>query len=133
MSNLPTGINEQMLDELLNNPGSVVSAGASSTSFKPRSHVSIDNRADKGVRPRVTGNNDHDETGDRINRPSPKLAERLNEGHNRAMDEIKADAQQKEDAKALTNEALNSRVAYLERTLKKVQSQLRKLEKQTDG
>ena len=127
MANVPTGVTPEMLDYLLSNPGEVVSNTEVRT---PQAHVDINNRADKGVRPQIGG---HSAGKDRINTPSPNLAKRLTQGFDEQQAELAEEAERLEEAKAMSPEALNSRVAYLERTLKKVQSQLRKLEKTTDG
>ena len=76
---LPEGISEDMLKEMSENPG-VTYSGVGGSVITPRTHFDISNRADKGVRPNIGGNESHDVRGGRINRPSPDLARRLSEG-----------------------------------------------------
>ena len=129
-AHIPEGITPEYMEQLINNPGVTISNGNDDYEVRtPSTHVDIANRSDKGVRPQIGG---HINGKDRISTPSHRLAERLSQGFNQQQSDLAEETKRQEEAKAMTAESLNSRIAYLERTLKKVQSQVRKLEKQTD-
>lgn len=123
---LPEGITPEMLEEMSKNPG-VTYSGGSGTSFAPRSHVDISNRADTGVRPQIGG---HTSGKERINRPSADLPRRLAEGDERMKAAAAAQRAQEEEVRELTDPSnLNSRISYLERQLKKALTEINKLKK----
>ena len=129
MAKLPEGITEEMLKEMSENPG-VTYSGIGGSVITPRSHVDIGNRQDKGLRPQIGG---HTNGKAKITTPSADLPRRLAEGDERQKAEAAAQRAAEEEARALADPSnLNSRIAYLERQLKKAMTEINKLKK-TNG
>ena len=126
---LPEGITEEMLKEMSENPG-VVYSGTSGSVITPRTHVSIENRQDKGLRPQIGG---HVNGKEKITRPSSGLAGRLAEGDAQMRAEAAAQKAAEEEARLIADPTnLNSRISYLERQLKKAMTEINRLKK-TNG
>ena len=119
---IPEGVTPEMLEQLVGSPGTVVSqneVGAEPTTHTATTTTSIGIRAQKGVRPRVSGNSSHDVTGERISRPSSSFAKKLADGD----EKIKAEARERlaeiESRKEETDvDKILARLNYLERTVK---------------
>lgn len=130
-----SSLSPEQIEEMINNPGQTFggSVGEAPTSFKAQAHVDISNRAAQGVRPRVSGNETHDVTGGRINRPSAALPQKLADGDEKIRREAAAQRLAEIEAKeAASPVTINARLAYLERQQKKLQNSLNKLIKQID-
>ena len=129
MSNLPQGVTPEMLTSMIANPGEVVSAGPSLQASEvrtPSTSVDINQRASKGVRPYVSGNS-HDPTGARIDRPSKNLAARLEAGHKENMAESARLQEEEKIRREQDPSNLYARINYLERQMKKLNTNLNKL------
>ncbi len=126
---LTEGFTEEMLAEMANNPGVTYSGGGGSV-ITPRSHVDINNRQDKGLRPQIGG---HVNGKEKISTPSSGLAGRLAEGDAQMRAEAAAQKAREEEARLLADPTnLNSLISYLERQLKKAITEINKLKK-TNG
>ena len=127
-SNIPEGITPQMLEQLVNSPGETISSGppTAARSFKPSSSIPI-NEGQRDVRPQVGG---HVAGAERIT-VSPNLAVRLAKGdeEQKALKAALA-AEEAERLEALEEtqpEKILARLAYLERTVKAQQKQIKEL------
>ncbi len=126
-------ITEEMVKLLSDSPGEVMSGSMSLDGpnvFRPKATHNID-PVEHAVRPQVGG---HVAGKDKIRRPSADLPRRLDEGDKQMKAE--AQAQRIAEAKALedadpTN--INSRIAYLERSNKKLTTSINKLMKKIDS
>ena len=120
------------MEQLIENPGTTIGGvvGQPATSFEPRSTVDIGNRVAQGVRPRVAGNDQHDVTGGRINRPSPNLAAKLAAGdEERRTAEREAAEARRDQMKTLDPLKMEARIGFLERSNKKLLKELSELKK----
>ena len=100
--------------------------------FTATSRINIDSPAQTGVRPRINGN-DHDASGSRIRRPSSSLSTKLAESGEKMRREASAlKAKSERVAKEQSPESLLARVAYLERQLKKMVTEVNRLKKSGD-
>lgn len=123
--NLPAGVTEKDLEQLIGNPGTVVSNLAEQPQvIRASSSVDINVPAGREIRPQLGGLTAADE---KIGRPSPKLAQRLSEGHERNMAELAAERQKREEAAGMTFESMSKQINYLTRSLKKLQAEVNKL------
>ena len=131
-SKIPSGITPSMLDELVNNPGTVVSSNDQATSFEPRSTTDISIRAAQGVRPNIAGN-DHDVSAERINRPSSRLADNLARGdaERRAADKASRD-EHIQLLKEIDPVAMSKQLAFLTRKLDKLQKEINTLKRESN-
>ena len=73
--------------------------------------------------------NPHDATGARIDRPSKKLAERLEAGHKENMAEVERLQKEEDLRKEQDPSNLYARINYLERQIKKLNTSVNKLVK----
>lgn len=127
-----SNLSPEQIKEMIATPGQTFggSVGEEATSFRSRTHVDISNTAAKGVRPNVPGNEMHDVTAGRITRPSSRLAERLDEGHQEQQAAIKAAAAEAKALEALNPTSFDARIAFLERAVKRIEKSLKALSKE---
>lgn len=109
---------------MMENPGVTISNGTTPSEVREESSsVDVTQRASKGVRPNITGN-PHDVTGARIDRPSPRLAARLDDTKHRQ--ELVNDTQKRQvEAAALQPEALRRDLDALRRSVKRLEKALK--------
>ena len=132
-SKLPEGISPEQLDDLINNPGTTLSGvvGGAPTVLRPASSINIAEPAAKGVRPQIGG---HTAGTPRITRPSQGLAGKLAAGDEKMRREAQErQALERQEIEEHNPANLNSRIAYLERQLKKAMSEINKLKKEASS
>ena len=125
--NIPEGISEEHIRLAIENPGHTVSnitPGTGPESVTPRSSVDITQRAGRGLRPRVKGNQ---VTEERISRPSSALPEKLARGDAERRLAEAARAEEKEKLRQEHDPKLSARISYLERKVKSLDKALKKL------
>ena len=99
--------------------------------MRPSSSINIAEPAAKGVRPQIGG---HTAGTPRITRPSSDLPRRLAEGDEKMKREAaERAAQERQEIEEHNPANLNSRIAYLERQLKKAMSEINKLKKEASS
>ena len=110
---------------MMENPGVTIGSGGLTPSEvrEASSSVDITQRASKGVRPNITGN-PHDVTGGRIDRPSSRLAARLDDTKHKQ--ELAKDTQKRQvEAAALQPESLRRDLEALRRSVKRLEKALK--------
>lgn len=129
-SKLPEGISEKDLENLINNPGTVVSnrSGSAAEVIQAKTHVDITTRQDKGIIPQLGGY----KAGDEKITVSKNLAIKLAEGDARIREENarrQAEEQERLTSIELTEpEKVLQRLGYLERTVKAQAKQIKELQ-----
>ena len=132
---LPNGLTEELLKAQHDAPGQTFSGSISTDqqarAFTPATSVDI-NSGVQGVRPRVPGNDSHDVTAGRIRKPSSNLPRRLAEGDaaNKAAELAQREEEQQFKAESDPVQMLK-RIAFLERSLKRTQKDLKALQQKT--
>lgn len=132
-SNIPSGVTPEMLEQLVNSPGETISSSpTASSSFRPSSSIPI-NEGHRDVRPQIGG---HVNGAEKIT-VSPNLAKRLAEGDEREKALKASLAAEEADRLAALEETqpekILARLAYLERTVKTQQKQIKELLKDNDN
>ena len=109
---------------MMANPGVTISNGFTPSEVRQApTSVDVTQRSAKGVRPNITGN-PHDVSGDRIDRPSPRLAARLDD--TKLRQEIATDTKKRQvEAAALQPEALRRDLEALRRSVKRLEKALK--------
>ena len=130
MSEFINSLSPEEVQSLVDNPGQNFSGaiGGAPTTITPTSSINIDEPASRGVRPQIGG---HVSGKERIRTPSKNLARKLAEGGEKMRAE--AEAQAAEEARLREEHSptnLNSRIAFLERQLKKAMAEINKLKKE---
>ena len=133
MNNSPIeGLSEADIEFLVNNPGANLSGrmGEAPKSYAPTQTHSISSGA-SNVRPRVRGNETHDVRGAKISRPSASFPQRLADGDEALRAKAAAQKVAEEERKELTDmDRILARISFLERSNKKLTSELNKLKKE---
>ena len=132
---IPEGVTPEMLKELLDSPGSTISNGGNTTPAEVRTatrSVDVSQPARKGIRPAISGNEATDHTGERIT-VSPNLARKLADGDAkmRAVS-AKQCADEQERVELTDIDRIIARISFLERSNKKLQSEVNKLKNSND-
>ena len=101
-------------------------AGGAPAVFTAPQAVDISTPAGKALRPAVAGNETHDNKGERISRPSPRLAKRLDDTKARQQQQ-KEERKRQEELSVLEPEALRRDLEFLRRTVKRLEKTVAEL------
>ena len=88
--------------------------------------VDISTPAGHNLRPAIRGNETHDNKGERISRPSPRLAKRL-DNTKALQQQQKEDRKRQEELSVLEPEALRRDIEFLRRTVKRLEKTVAEL------
>ena len=126
-------ITEEMVEYLSDSPGETMSGSMSLDGpnvFRPKATHAID-PVEHAVRPQIGG---HTSGKEKIRRPSADLPRRLDEGDKAMKAAAQAQAIAEAEAREIADPTnINSRIAYLERSNKKLTTSLNKLIKKIDS
>ena len=111
----------------LDSPPLPSSSNQEATTIQAGSHVDINTTSKQGIRPAIGGRSADTPV---IRKPSKELAKRLEAGDAARRAQIRAEEQRAAECEAIQNaDNLHARIAYLERSLKKLTTDFNKLKK----
>ena len=121
MSNIPEGLTAEMLDELVNNPGSTVSNAPKH--YTPSASIPL--RGEKDLRPRVKGQ----ENAEPVTRPNMDRMNKQREAEEALIraDREKAAKEQKDIQDALEPKKLLATINALSRKVNRLEKQVKEL------
>ena len=122
MSNIPEGLTEEMLDDLINNPGQTVSNAPKS--YRPTTSIPL--RGEKDLRPRVKGQED----AEKVTRPNMAKMNAIREREDALIraDRDRAAKEQKDIMDALEPKKLLATINALSRKVNRLEKQIKELQ-----